>query len=108
MDLFSWKFAVHYFLHLIFPLVIAKIFFPKNWKNAYFIMLCTMFVDIDHLLSTPIFDPERGSIGNHVLHTYPMILIYFFGVLFLKGNYRIAAVGLLFHMFTDFQDFYFW
>ena len=67
-----------------------------------------MLVDIDHLFSTPIFAEGRNSIGFHFLHTYPMIAIYFLGVLFLKGNYRIIAVGLLFHMFTDFQDFYLW
>jgi hypothetical protein len=37
-----------------------------------------------------------------------MIAVYFLGTIFLKGNYKIIAVGLLFHMFTDFQDYYLW
>ena len=71
-------------------------------------MLATMLVDVDHLLATPIFQEGRSSIGFHPLHTYPMIFLYFLGAIFLQGNYKIIAIGLLFHMFTDFQDFYFW
>ena len=108
MDLLLLKTITHYFLHLVFPVVIAFVFFRKNWKKAYFIMLCTMLVDVDHLFATPIFDENRNSIGFHFLHTYPMIALYFLGTVFLKGNYRIIAVGLLFHMITDLQDFYFW
>ena len=100
--------VIHYFLHFCFPLVLAYIFFRKDWKKAYFIMLGTMLVDADHLLSTPVFAPDRCSINFHPLHTYPAIAVYFLGTVFLKGNYKIAAVGLLFHMLTDFQDYYFW
>lgn len=71
-------------------------------------MLCTMLVDVDHLFSVPIFEASRNSIGNHFLHSYPMIALYFVGILFLKKNYRIIATGLFFHMLTDFQDFYLW
>ncbi|KQT22491.1 hypothetical protein ASG31_03535 [Chryseobacterium sp. Leaf404] len=97
----------HYFLHLIFPAAIAYIFFQPQWKKAYFIMVATMLVDLDHLLATPVFDPDRMSVGFHLLHSYPMIAVYFL-MLFFKGNIRIIAVSLLFHMFTDFQDFIFW
>lgn len=100
--------VIHYFLHLVAPLFIALIFFRNNWKKAYLIMLGTMLVDLDHVFADPIFDPDRNSIGYHLLHTYPMIALYFLGTIFLKGHYKIAAIGLLFHMFTDFQDFYFW
>lgn len=108
MELEFWRPFFHYFLHLIFPGVIAFIFFRKNWKYAYLIMLATMLVDVDHLWATPIFDPNRGSIGFHPLHSYPAIIIYLLGVILGKGNFRIIAVGLLFHMLTDFQDFYLW
>ena len=60
---------LHYFLHFGFPLVIAFVFFRNDWKKAYLIMLATMLVDLDHLLSNPIFDPTRGSINHHPLHT---------------------------------------
>lgn len=106
--IFYLREVVHYFLHFIFPVVIARVFFSADWKKAYFIMLATMLVDLDHLFSTPVFDPNRSSIGFHPLHTYPMIAFYFLGVIFFKGRYKIISAGLLFHMFTDFQDFYFW
>ncbi len=65
-------------------------------------MIATMLVDLDHLLATPIFEPGRCSIGFHPLHSYPAIAVYFL-LLFLP-KLRIIAVGLLFHMLTDWQD----
>ncbi len=101
------KTCTHYFLHVVFPVFIALLFFRKDWKKAYLIILATMLVDLDHLLADPIFDPERMSVGFHLLHSYPAIAVYFL-MLFFKGNIRIIAVGLLFHMLTDFQDFALW
>lgn len=95
---------VHYSLHLLAPGIIAWIFFPKRWKEAWIIMLGTMLVDLDHLLANPIFDPSRCSIGFHPLHSYYAIAIYFL-LLFIPNFYtRVIAIGLLFHMLTDFQD----
>lgn len=101
------KTFTHYFLHLIFPAFIAYLFYRKRWKNAYFIMVATLLVDIDHLFANPIFDPDRMSIGFHFLHSYPAIAVYFL-MLFFKGNSRIIGIGLLFHMLTDYQDFVLW
>ncbi|OWK74918.1 hypothetical protein CBW16_05875 [Flavobacteriaceae bacterium JJC] len=105
---FYFREIFHYFLHFVFPLLIAKVFFKENWQKAYLLMLATMIVDVDHILANPVFDPNRSSVGFHILHRYPMVLLYFLGTVFLKGNYRIIAVGLLFHMITDFQDYYLW
>ncbi|AZA52842.1 DUF6122 family protein [Chryseobacterium sp. G0201] len=106
-EIFLLKTCTHYFLHLIFPVFIALMFFRENWKKAYFILLATMLVDLDHLLANPIFDPNRASVGFHFLHSYYAISVYFL-MLFFKGNIRIIGVGLLFHMLTDLQDFYLW
>ncbi len=95
---------IHYGLHFIFSGLIAWVFFRKQWKNAWLIMITTMLVDLDHLLAYPIFDPTRCSIGFHTLHSYYGIVIYFLMVLFPNFKIKIVAVGLLFHMFTDFQD----
>ncbi len=65
-------------------------------------MLATMLVDLDHLLATPIFDPGRCSINFHPLHTYWAMAGYVV-LLFFKKT-RIIAVGLLFHMLTDYID----
>lgn len=93
---------VHYSLHFLAPGLIAFVFFRKQWKKAWLIMIATMLVDADHLLASPIFDPSRCSIGYHPLHSYYAIAFYAFLLLFPKT--RIIAVGLLFHMFTDWQD----
>ncbi|KMQ69857.1 membrane protein [Chryseobacterium sp. FH2] len=99
--------CIHYFLHLVFPVFIALIFYREKWQKVYFIFLATMLVDLDHLFAHPIFDPNRGSVGFHFLHSYYAIAVYFL-MLFFKGNTRIVGIGLLFHMLTDLQDFYCW
>lgn len=107
--------AVHYGLHFVFPLLLARLFFPKElvWR-AYFVMLSTMLVDLDHLLANPIFDPNRMSIGFHPLHSYPMIVVYILGCfipyerLGLPWWLRAIFIGLAFHMFTDWQDYTLW
>ncbi|WP_313114657.1 DUF6122 family protein [Aequorivita sediminis] len=93
---------IHYTLHLLVPGLIAYVFFRNNWKKAWLIMLATMLVDLDHLMATPIFDPGRCSINFHPLHTYWAMAVYVVMLFFKKT--RIIAVGLLFHMLTDFID----
>jgi hypothetical protein len=96
--------AIHYGLHYLAPGVIAWFFFRDNWKTAWIIMVATMIVDADHLLATPMFDPNRCSIGFHPLHSYYAIGVYFL-MLSIKNTYlRLIAIGLFFHMLTDFQD----
>jgi len=90
-------------MHFLAPGLLALIFFRKEWKRAWLIMIATMLVDLDHLLAYPdIFMEGRCSIGFHPLHSYYAIAGYF--VLLLFPKYRIVAVGLLFHMLTDYQD----
>lgn len=96
------KFAVHYSLHLIVPLFICYFFFKQNWKKIYLIFLCSMLVDLDHLIATPIFDKNRCSINFHPLHSYPAIVLYFVGIFYKKT--RVIAIALLFHMLTDWVD----
>ncbi len=92
---------IHYSMHFLVPGLIAFLFF-KDWKKAWLILTLTMLVDLDHLLATPIFDPERCSINFHPLHTYYAMVIYALGLTFKKT--RIVCIGLLFHMLTDFID----
>jgi hypothetical protein len=94
---------VHYFLHFGFPWIIAFVFFRKDWKIAYLILLATMLVDVDHLFANPIFQANRCSINFHFLHTYYAMLFYMV-LLFMRRPFRIMGIGLLFHMFTDFVD----
>ena len=72
MDIQILRAVVHYMLHFVAPLLLALLFFPDGKRRkAYFIMLATMVVDLDHLLATPVFAPHRMSIGFHPLHSYP-------------------------------------
>ena len=96
------KFFAHYGLHFIFPAIIAFIFFKKQWVKVYLLFIATMLVDLDHLLATPIFYPNRCSINFHPLHSYFAIGIYVLGT-FLKPT-RIVAIGLLLHMIADAVD----
>jgi len=93
---------VHYSLHFLAPGLPAWLFWRDRWINAWLIMLATMAVDIDHLFAVPYFDPDRCSIGFHFLHTWPAIAVY--ALMFCYKPLRIVALGLLLHMFTDWQD----
>ncbi|WP_372770318.1 DUF6122 family protein [Lutibacter sp.] len=89
-------------MHFLLPGVIAFYFFKENWKKVWLILILTMLVDLDHLLSTPIFSPTRCSINYHILHSYFAIAIYLAALFFKKT--RIVAIGLLLHMLTDAID----
>ncbi|WP_430412490.1 DUF6122 family protein [Kordia sp.] len=94
--------CIHYGLHFIFPLLIALFIFRKQWKTVYFIFILVMFIDLDHLLATPIFDPNRCSINFHPLHSYYAIAVYIGFLIFKKT--RILGIGLLLHIFADVVD----
>lgn len=93
---------LHYGIHIIGPLIIALIFFKTNWKIAFLIMISTMLIDIDHLLASPIFDPNRCSINFHPLHSYFAIALYI-AMVFVK-KLRILGIGLLVHILADSID----
>lgn len=98
----SYPDFIHYGLHFIAPLLIAYWYAPKKWKKAYFILIATMLIDLDHLLADPIFDPDRCSIGFHPLHSFYALGIYM--ILLIPKKTRLLALGLLFHLLTDWID----
>ena len=105
---------VHYGLHFLAPLLFAQFFKREHRMKAFWIMLATMLVDMDHLLATPMFNPYRCSVGFHPLHSYFMVGIYAllcvlpYERLKLPWWFRSIGIGLFFHMLTDLQDFYLW
>ena len=96
------QFIAHYGTHVFLPLVVALVFYPQKWKTAYLIMLACMLIDVDHLLATPIFSPNRCSINFHPLHTYWAIGIYIL-LLFFKKT-RLIGLGLVIHIIADVID----
>lgn len=93
---------LHLALHLLVPGLIARLIFRPRWVRAWLIMLATMLVDLDHLLATPIYDPQRCSIGFHPLHAAPAIAIYLALLLFPRT--RVVGMGLVVHMALDALD----
>jgi hypothetical protein len=97
--------CVHYSLHFIVPFFVARHFFKAQWLKVILVLWATMLVDVDHLWATPLFDPNRCSIGFHPLHSYFAILAYAIGLITIKNFWvKLICGGLLFHMFTDALD----
>ena len=93
---------VHYGLHFLVPIAIAYIFYRPKWIKTALILLATMAVDLDHLLSQPVFDATRCSIGYHLLHQPLAIICY--AILFLFPRARVVSIVLLLHMLADKLD----
>ena len=90
---------LHLILHVLVPGAVARLAFADRWRRAWLIMLLTMVVDLDHLLATPVYDPDRCGIGFHPLHSSVAIGVYC--VLALIPAVRVVGVGLLIHMLLD-------
>ena len=93
---------LHLSLHALIPAIVAKKWFAQRWIAAFIIMVSTMVVDLDHLLATPIFDPNRCSIGFHPLHT--RLAITFYCILIVIPKVRLIGLGLMIHMMIDGMD----
>jgi hypothetical protein len=98
----DFKFLIHYSFHFIVPAVIALLFFKEDWKKVYLIFIATMLIDVDHLLASPIFDPNRCSLNFHPLHSYIAIGFYF--LLSIWKKTRVLGIGLLLHILADTID----
>lgn len=96
------RFIIHYGLHLIFPIILAKVLFKKKWKKVSLILIGTMLIDLDHLLATPLYDSNRCSIGFHPLHSYWATVAYL--TLFILPKTRVIGLGCLLHIATDYVD----
>lgn len=98
------RFLIHYGIHFIVPILIGLFFFKQYRTKAILILLAAIVIDLDHLLATPIFDPNRCSIDFHPLHSYWAIGLY--TLLLLPKKTRIFGVALLIHMLADLVDCY--
>jgi predicted cobalt transporter CbtA len=96
------RFTLHYGIHFLVPVAIGLLFFKERKKRVILILLSAILIDADHLLATPVFDPNRCSINFHLLHQYWAIAMYFV-FLFVKPL-RIVGIGLLIHILADWTD----
>ncbi|WP_336128483.1 DUF6122 family protein [Mesoflavibacter sp. CH_XMU1422-2] len=97
-----YKPIIHYGIHFLLPLIVALFLFKNQWKKAYVIMILGMLIDLDHLLATPIFAPNRCSINFHPLHSYYAIAIYI--LLLIPKKTRLIGLGLAIHILADSVD----
>ncbi|WP_136480093.1 DUF6122 family protein [Cognatitamlana onchidii] len=93
---------IHYGCHVGIPLLVAFICYKSQWKMAFLIMLLGMLIDLDHLLATPIFDPNRCSINFHPLHSYYALAFYM--LLIIPKKTRLLGLGLVIHLIADAVD----
>ena len=103
---------LHLFLHSAVPALLVGLltlnprareqWLGGQWQFAYFILMATMLVDIDHLLANPIYDPNRCSIGFHPLHQLWFIGLYL--LLCFIPKTRLIGLGLTIHMVLDSID----
>ncbi len=90
---------LHLPLHLLLPAAVARLAYPRRWRQAWLIMVATMAVDLDHLLAEPVYDPGRCSIGFHPLHSDWAIALWI--ALLLPRPTRLIGLGLVIHMLLD-------
>ena len=93
---------IHISLHFLIPAIVVGLFFRRDWKFVYLVMVSTMLVDIDHIIANPVYDPGRCSIGIHPLHGFLPIAIY--ATLCFIPKLRYIGIGLVIHMFLDSLD----
>jgi hypothetical protein len=96
------SFAIHMLLHLVVPLAVAALFYREQFMRASLIMLAGLAIDADHLLVRPILDPDRCSVGFHLLHQYWIIPVYV--ILALIPKTRLVGLGLVIHIILDWID----
>jgi len=111
---------LHIALHFILPLLLAVAFFRTNWRRVFLLLIASLAIDADHLLATPIYDPQRCSIGFHPLHSeiaiaaYLVILVLslphrlgvrLFGIK--RFTVNVITIGLMLHILLDLSDCYF-
>ena len=96
------RFFLHYGIHFLIPVIIGLVFFRENRWQVILILLAAILIDLDHLLATPVFDPNRCSIGFHPLHTYWAMIFYLMLLAWKKT--RIIGLGLLIHILADAID----
>ncbi len=67
-------------------------------------MVAANLIDLDHLLADPIFDPERCSVGFHLLHGWEAGLAYLAMMLVPRWWVRALGAGAFWHLTVDYGD----
>ena len=95
---------MHYGGHFLAPFLIAALICRGDWKRSGAVMVASNLIDLDHLLASPIFDPDRCSIGFHLLHGWGATLFYAAMLLVPRWWVRALGLGALWHLAVDWGD----
>lgn len=93
---------LHLLLHAAVPALLAWLFWRERFGRAWALLMLGWIIDVDHLLSDPVYAPGRCSIGFHPLHTLPAIAVY--AGLTAPRRTRLLGIGLLVHIALDAID----
>lgn len=86
------------------PFAIAWVVWRDNWMAAGAVIAAANLIDLDHLLADPIFDPDRCSIGFHLLHGWEAAVAYLLMLGVPKWWVRALGLGALWHLAVDWGD----
>ncbi|WP_299192407.1 DUF6122 family protein [uncultured Erythrobacter sp.] len=95
---------LHYGGHWLAPFLIALVIWRAHWLRAGLVMTSANLIDLDHLLADPIFDPERCSIGFHLLHGWEAGIVYVLLLAVPRWWVRALGLGALWHLAVDYGD----
>ena len=93
---------IHLLAHVLVPFLLARRLAPGGWRRPFLLMMLSWAIDLDHLLATPIFHPDRCSIGFHPLHGAAMLALSL--LLTMAPRTRWIGVGVLLHLLLDLTD----
>lgn len=86
------------------PFAIGWLFWRDDWKRTGLVMISANLIDLDHLLANPIFDPDRCSIGFHLLHGWEAAIVYLLMLGVPRWWVRAFGTGALWHLAVDAGD----
>lgn len=95
---------LHYGGHFLAPFLIAALIWRGEWKRTGAVMVAANLIDLDHLLADPIFDPNRCSVGFHLLHGWEAALVYAALLLVPRWWAKALGTGALWHLCVDAGD----
>ena len=94
--------VIHLLLHVLLPFLVARRFSPEGYWRPFLLMMLGWAIDLDHLLATPIYQPDRCGIGFHPLHG-----VWMFALSLGLSAYprtRWLGLGVLLHLLLDLSD----
>ena len=95
---------LHYGGHFLAPFLVTALIWRSEWKRAGAAMVAANLIDLDHLLASPIFDPDRCSIGFHLLHGWEAAIAYLLMLAIPRWWVRALGLGALWHLAIDWGD----